>query len=99
MLAAEEQVEELLVMGQRLAEGIDLARLEAIAGRPLEQILDAQALARLLEDGWLRLAGGRLTPTAAGRQRLNAILGALMIDPAAQAGSPSSAAELEAAAR
>jgi putative oxygen-independent coproporphyrinogen III oxidase len=95
-LAAEEQLEEMLVMGLRLAEGIELARLETIAGRSLEQILDAQALARLLEDGWVRLAGGRLAPTAAGRQRLNAILGALMIDPAARAGRPSSAAELEA---
>ncbi len=80
-LAIEEQVEETLVMGLRLAEGIDLARLEAIAGRPLGQILDAEALARLLEDGWLRLAGGRLAATGAGRQRLNAILGALLIDP------------------
>ncbi len=80
-LAAGEQLEEMLVMGLRLAEGIDLARLEAIAGRPLQQILDAEALARLVEDRWLRLAGGRLAPTTAGRQRLNGVLGTLMIGP------------------
>ena len=74
-LTRREQVEELLVMGLRLAEGIELARLEQVAGRPLAQVLDARALTRLVEDGWLTLPPGRLAATAAGRQRLNAVLG------------------------
>ena len=76
-LTQPEQVEELLVMGLRLAEGVDLARLADLAGRPLDQVLDADALARLSADGWLRRRNGRLAATAAGMQRLNAILGAL----------------------
>jgi putative oxygen-independent coproporphyrinogen III oxidase len=94
-LAAEERVDELLIMGLRLAEGVDLVRLEALTGRPLEQSLDAEALARLVEDGWLKLAGARLAATAAGRQRLNPILEALLVNPPEQATrATSSAAEL-----
>jgi oxygen-independent coproporphyrinogen-3 oxidase len=80
-LTTVERVEELLVMGLRLAEGVDLGRLTAIAGRPLDRLLDRAALARCVEDGWLTLQAARLSATAAGRQRLNALLGALLTDP------------------
>jgi oxygen-independent coproporphyrinogen-3 oxidase len=76
-LSIAEQVEELLVMGLRLAEGVDLGRLAALAGQPVDQVLDPAALARFIEDGWLTLQAGRLSATAAGRQRLNSILSAL----------------------
>lgn len=77
-LGAVAQLEELLVMGLRLAEGVELARLERIAGRPLDDVLDRGALDRLLADGLLSLAAGRLAATAAGRQRLNGLLAALL---------------------
>jgi putative oxygen-independent coproporphyrinogen III oxidase len=77
-LTREEQVEELLVMGLRLAEGIDLARLERTSGRPVDQILNYGPLERLVADHLLSLTGGRLAATAAGRQGLNAILVALL---------------------
>jgi len=77
-----EQVKELLVMGLRLSEGMGLARLTRTAGRPLREVLDVAALERFIGDGWLIQEDGRLAATAAGRQRLNAILGALLADPA-----------------
>ena len=36
-LTAEERADEYLLMGLRLAEGIDPVRYQAIAGRPLDQ--------------------------------------------------------------
>jgi coproporphyrinogen III oxidase-like Fe-S oxidoreductase len=80
-LTRAEQVEELLVMGLRLSEGVDLARLTGTAGRPLCEVLDPAALERFVGDGWLIRQGGRLAATAAGRQRLNAVLGALLAAP------------------
>jgi putative oxygen-independent coproporphyrinogen III oxidase len=77
-LTPAEQVEELLVMGLRLADGIELARLERIAGRPIGRVLDPGAIESFARDGWLVRDGGRLAATAEGRQRLNAILGALI---------------------
>jgi putative oxygen-independent coproporphyrinogen III oxidase len=80
-LGRAEQVEELLVMGLRLAEGIELRRLMRQGGRPLEELIDAAAVERFVSDGWLTLRAGRLAATAAGRQRLNAILAALLVPP------------------
>jgi putative oxygen-independent coproporphyrinogen III oxidase len=74
-----EQVEELLVMGLRLTEGVDLGRLARQGGRPLEDLIDPAALERFVDDGWLTLRAGRLAATAVGRQRLNAILAALLV--------------------
>jgi putative oxygen-independent coproporphyrinogen III oxidase len=81
-LARAEQAEELLVMGLRLAEGIDLARLERVAGQPLADVLDLGAIESFTRDGWLTLDHGRLAATAAGRQRLDALLAALVADTA-----------------
>jgi putative oxygen-independent coproporphyrinogen III oxidase len=77
-LAPMEQVQELLVMGLRLAEGVDLARLEAIGGCRTDSCLDPGTLEELVADGLLTLHGGRLAATAAGRQRLDAVLAALI---------------------
>jgi oxygen-independent coproporphyrinogen-3 oxidase len=73
-LPCSEQVEELLVMGLRLGEGVELPRLEALGGRAVGQLLDLAVVARLVEEGWLRRSDGRIAATAAGMQRLDAIL-------------------------
>jgi putative oxygen-independent coproporphyrinogen III oxidase len=70
-------VEEMLMMGLRLTEGIDRARLEHAAGRD-RQSLFGGSLAPLIEGGFLTLDEERLVATAAGRQRLNAVLAALL---------------------
>jgi putative oxygen-independent coproporphyrinogen III oxidase len=70
-------VEEMLMMGLRLVEGILRARLEALAGCDVEDLFDA-ALPPLIDGGFLMLDDDRLAATAAGRQRLNAVLAALL---------------------
>jgi putative oxygen-independent coproporphyrinogen III oxidase len=70
-------VEEMLMMGLRLSEGVDRARLERIAGRNVETLFSGK-LAPLIEGGFLTLDQERLAATAAGRQRLNAVLAALL---------------------
>ncbi|MFO1073232.1 MAG: radical SAM family heme chaperone HemW [Geminicoccaceae bacterium] len=74
----EAQLTELLMMGLRLVEGVPVARIEAIAGRPLRTAISAPALERFLAADLLRLEAGRLRATAAGRQRLEAILRRLL---------------------
>ena len=74
----EERIAELTMMGLRLGEGIPLARFEAEAGRSFADCLDSQRLGRLCEGGFLEVQDGRLFATAAGRQRLNAVLGELL---------------------
>ena len=72
-------------MGLRLAEGIELQRLVRQGGRAVEELIDPAALERFIDDGWLTRREGRLAATAAGRQRLNAILAALLVPPGAAA--------------
>ena len=69
-----EQAEELLMMGLRLAEGVDLARFQRLAGRGL----DPGAVAELEGLGLLRARPGRLVATAEGRAVLNGVLRALL---------------------
>ena len=84
-------------MGLRLVDGVDVARLEAVAGQPADRVLDLDALDRLIADGLLGLRAGRLATTAAGRQRLNALLAAILREPAsACAGLPRSRPALRA---
>ena len=70
-------VEEMLMMGLRLTEGVARVRLERAAGQDAESLFGGR-LAPLLEGGFLTLDQERLAATAAGRQRLNAVLAALL---------------------
>jgi oxygen-independent coproporphyrinogen-3 oxidase len=76
-VARDEAVGVMLMMGLRLTEGVRRQRLEALAGRAVE-VLFGDALTRLADGGFLRLDADRLAATAAGRQRLNAVLAALL---------------------
>ena len=77
-LTAADRLTELMLMGMRLAEGVPLARIETVAGCVLDAALDAAALARLERAGLVVRDGGRLIATPAGRQRLSAVLTALL---------------------
>jgi oxygen-independent coproporphyrinogen-3 oxidase len=73
----ETAIEEMVMMGLRITEGVSRARLEALAGRPVEALFGG-ALTRLIDGGFVTLDDERLAATAAGRQRLNAVLAALL---------------------
>jgi oxygen-independent coproporphyrinogen-3 oxidase len=73
----EAAIEEMVIMGLRLAEGIVRRRLEETAGQTIE-IQFGGSLPPLIEGGFLTLDSERLAATAAGRQRLNAVLAALL---------------------
>jgi oxygen-independent coproporphyrinogen-3 oxidase len=66
-----EQADEYLLMGLRLAEGIDPRRYEALAGRPL----DAERISILSHEGALETtADGRLRVTLSGFPVLDAVV-------------------------
>lgn len=75
---AEERRAELLMMGLRLAEGIPRRRFRVELDQEIETALDAKRLADLVEGGFLAVDHERLRATPAGRQRLNAVLAALL---------------------
>jgi oxygen-independent coproporphyrinogen-3 oxidase len=76
-IARAEAVGEMLMMGLRLTEGVARQRIEALAEKTVEELF-AGALPRLIDGGFLTLDRDRLAATQAGRQRLNALLGALL---------------------
>ena len=69
-LSTEETAEEYLLMALRLAEGMDLARLEALGGRAL----DVAQLDALEGDGLLARHGTRLRATQSGRLVLERLI-------------------------
>jgi oxygen-independent coproporphyrinogen-3 oxidase len=66
------------MMGLRLGEGVARAAFRAETGAQFEQSLEAAGLAKLSDAGFIALDNAGLRATAAGRQRLNAVLGALL---------------------
>jgi putative oxygen-independent coproporphyrinogen III oxidase len=77
-LAPEDRARELVMMGLRLVEGIDLERFSAIAGVGIDSVLDADQVSRLADGGLIETTAHTLRATAEGRQRLNAVLAALL---------------------
>jgi oxygen-independent coproporphyrinogen-3 oxidase len=71
-LSATEAADEALVMGLRLAEGIDAAAIAARFG--LDSIVDWTAVDRLSASGHLTRDGGRISATPAGRLVLDRVL-------------------------
>jgi putative oxygen-independent coproporphyrinogen III oxidase len=69
-VAPHEQAIEMLIMGLRLAEGIDPCRYATLAGTALAP----DAIAELEELGLVRCPGDRLVATDAGRAVLDAVL-------------------------
>jgi oxygen-independent coproporphyrinogen-3 oxidase len=78
LVSRQERLSELLMMGLRLKEGVQLARIEDEAAKSVAQALDQQRLQRLIDGGFLTLSDDRLAATQQGRQRLDAVLAALM---------------------
>lgn len=72
------QLDEAMLMGLRLAEGIPETRLRGIVGRGFDDAFDPARLSALIEGGFLDREGGWLRATPAGRTRLNAVIAHLM---------------------
>jgi putative oxygen-independent coproporphyrinogen III oxidase len=77
-VAGPERAREMLLMGLRLAEGVDADRFARRTGTPLDEALDADVLGRALEEAYLVREGPVLRATAEGRLRLDALLAALV---------------------
>ncbi len=67
-------VEEALMMGLRLADGIDRATFAAVTGADPVDAVGKKRLAPLLAAGFLDVDATHLRATPAGQQRLNALL-------------------------
>ncbi len=77
-LARDERVEEMLMMGLRLGEGVSLARFRERTGLSFERAVPPARLARLLEAGFLEMSEGALRTTPKGRAVLNTLLAELL---------------------
>jgi oxygen-independent coproporphyrinogen-3 oxidase len=77
-VAPQARLEEMLLMGLRLHEGVDLARIKAETGGALSDWIAADRLQRLIAGGFLSLDAQCLRATEAGRARLDAVLAALV---------------------
>ncbi len=75
-----EQACEALLMGLRLAEGLDLAALSARLGIAEDRLLDAGESGKLEAMGLIRRQGSHITVTPAGMPLLDAILPRLIAD-------------------
>jgi oxygen-independent coproporphyrinogen-3 oxidase len=73
-----EAAEEMVMMGLRTVEGVDLRRLEAVSGQPLERIIDAAIAEDLEEQGLLERTGTALRATADAWPVLNEVIRRLL---------------------
>jgi oxygen-independent coproporphyrinogen-3 oxidase len=77
-LSPTERTREMLLMGLRLAEGVDADRFASRTGTALRDALDADVLAHAVGEGYVRQDGNVLRATTEGRKRLDALLAALV---------------------
>ncbi|MFN3863521.1 MAG: radical SAM family heme chaperone HemW [Erythrobacter sp.] len=75
-----DQAAEALLMGLRLAEGVDLAAFSARFGLPLAGLVNEAALARLAALGLMWRDGPRIGVAPAGRGVLDALLAEIVAD-------------------
>jgi oxygen-independent coproporphyrinogen-3 oxidase len=73
-----ERQTELVILGLRLADGIDRRRFRECVGVDLDAVLDASERDRLIELGLIEADARRLRATPAGRQRLDWVLGRIL---------------------
>ncbi|HLG47220.1 MAG TPA: radical SAM family heme chaperone HemW [Reyranella sp.] len=74
IVTGQDRVEEALMMGLRLAEGVDRTLFQSVAGADPVEALGEAKLAPLVAAGFLEITPTHLKATPAGRQRLNALL-------------------------
>jgi len=78
-LSPRDRAREALLMGLRLAEGVDPRRIEVRSGLPFAQTIDPAMLSACLDEDYLCWTpAGHLAATDEGRVRLDALLPALL---------------------
>ena len=77
-LHATERAREMLLMGLRLSEGIDLARFLARTGVELADAVDPEVLQQAIAEHYVALDDERLAVLPEGRMRLDALTAALL---------------------
>jgi putative oxygen-independent coproporphyrinogen III oxidase len=77
-LTAKERISELLLMGLRLAEGVDRQRFLSQTGQTIEVAVNASALEELTKMGWLLCDDKGLRATENGFLMLNRLLSSLL---------------------
>lgn len=78
LLETDDRARELIMMGLRLVEGVDTERFNQITGLAFDEVVDPDALARLIENELMTQTAASVYATESGRQRLNAVLGSLL---------------------
>ncbi|MCW5732504.1 MAG: coproporphyrinogen III oxidase [Enhydrobacter sp.] len=74
VVTGHDRVEEALIVGLRLTDGIDRALFASVTGADPVEALGEAKLAPLVRAGFVEVDATRLAATPAGRQRLNALL-------------------------
>ncbi|MEN3952211.1 radical SAM family heme chaperone HemW [Iodidimonas sp. SYSU 1G8] len=77
-VAPVESGEEMIMMGLRTTSGVDLLRLEALTGAPLDDAVDRDALAMMLGQGLLVRSAQALTATPRAWPVLNEVIRRLL---------------------
>lgn len=75
----QEQVEEKLMMGLRLREGVSHILFQQETGRRLLDVLNPLGVAQLQQAGWLEVSPERVAVTGNGRLVLNSVLEKLLV--------------------
>ncbi len=78
LLSHIERLEEMLIMGLRLTEYLPFSQIEREAGICFRRALPTEQLRQLVDGGFMETESGGLRTTAAGRQRLDAVLSRLL---------------------
>lgn len=74
ILSPEDRILELLLMGLRLREGIDLDQFKQLTHKALIDCLDGEGLQKLLENDYVEWTPSHLRTTETGRKCLDAVL-------------------------
>lgn len=75
-LTGEEQADEMLIMGLRVAEGVEIAQLDALRGRPVRR----ESILQLCEFGLIDSDGKTISLTPAGRVLANRVAEVLSLN-------------------
>jgi len=75
---ADERVEEVLLMGLRLSEGVWFDNFTRAVGQPFEEVVPAENVKRLISAGFLKIDQHHIWTTSKGRFVLNSLLAQLL---------------------